>query len=216
MSGVTFFGEVRDLTSRALDDDDDEDATLASLHVKILFTPNDVTLPAGQQLLVSVVDKLPASPAALLNVVAESGSGFSARLASLSPTQAWLAVRFEHPLRSDSWQTRVIADAVMRKLPASASQVTVLMLDPTSPRLQQISNQIAATAAGVEEARVPKMVGSAWEAAIFEWCTVIGVACRILLIPGPDCLPLTDVPDLVTSSLLGLKHSAVADSNIFT
>ena len=220
-SSVTFFGEVRDLTSRAVDDSDDEDdVAVDKLHVNVSFDPEDLSAPAPQQLFVSVVTRLPRDLPVLCNINADSESGFTAKLVQLSADRLWLAVRFETPLRRDSWQTRVIADVVMKKIKSLASRVTVVLVDRAMAKLQQLNNQLICEAMpGVDVVRVPHVVCSPWEAAVFEWCTSSGkTPCSIILVPGPDSLPVIPgdvVPTQLVSSLHGLRLIA-ADSNMFT
>ena len=215
MSAVTFFGEVRDLTSRAVDDSDEEDELLTSLHVDIVFKPDDVQLPVGQKLFVSVTDRLPAGLTVLCDITADSGSGFTSRLVQLDDNQIWLAVKFTSHLLSDSWQTVAIAGSVMRKLEAAVSETVVLLVDRTVNSLQQICTHVVSDASdyGAKRAAVPKTVSSTFETAVFEWAVVRSAAARILLIPGTDYIPAA-LPVVLSSGLRGLRLS-VSDSNMF-
>jgi hypothetical protein len=205
MSEVTFFGEVTGLTSRAVDDsDDEEENSVSSLDVKVTFQPPDLPVGPHVRLFVSLVDHLPSDLEVICEITAETDSKFSGKVNRLSDGQLWLAAHFSSPLRADSWQTVALVDIVMQKLQPLISDAVILLVDREVKSLQKVCTSAAATGSdfGATKAPVPKTVSSPFEAALFEWCCVTGSAAQIILIPGSDVV--TTIPSLLITSLKGM------------
>lgn len=240
---VTFFGEVAPLTSRATwDDEDDEDfdasnggsgepretAPDISLDNQVTFTPGNFDLANTPTNIVYVTlgKKIPPSLPLLGEAHITSDPEIHAGVLQVASQERWIIVDTP-PKKRDSWRSVLLIQEVVSKLIGSSAPGTgpLFVIVTVTPSEKTTTDSLCNSfVEGKKEAArfcrskllPPSIVSSATEAAVFEYCTVRGIAASLVLVPSVESLENPDVyPPEVKKCLQTLLTPTHLDSNIY-
>lgn len=224
--GVTFFGEVGALRSRAnwsdSEEEDEEPTTKVELPTA-LFSPVDIKGITTPVLYVSCQETTSKMQETVMGQVQSSSDPkIRAKLIKLSQNEYWLAVETS-VVKKDTLASATLVYSALERLIASVGMVVILhVVKSDKEAVDYICNEFTAgnplsSRFCGSKALPPSMVSSVPEAAAFEFCSTRSVPACLLLIPSQESL--TRLRETVNSSVLESLQSFFSnhhlESNIY-
>lgn len=225
MSRPTFFGEVRDLTSRAIWSDDEEEEILetgdqfvASIDIENFSLINLIylTLTKGVP---NEKDLNEFKKISSILVETDKNNQVSVGQVFLFDSTLWLTLEEKHKLFKSHYVVKIVncvlkeiflkfhnqkvpAIIMISKEPSASNYITYLKTGENLPI--EVTGQ---------EMLVPNMITNTLEATVFQYCLLRNYSCCIFLLPLFDDTSHLPIPAVILDNVSKLK--AIPESNLF-
>jgi len=232
MDSVTFFGEVNELSSRAIwwsDDDDDQDDDQNN-QIKVVINTNNnikcdsiyVTIAKSDKTIVKELQKIG-------SISIDGISGTVGHIFAINETSIWLQLNANYPTLKNHLLVKTIAN-LMKELLTRCQTIT----DKTNkPLIRIISTEITSNE-GINylsnnsknliifpkdvqhrALMAPKMMNNLIESSVFEYCTVFDINCIALILSELQSTHSNNqfIPKQILTAVR--QFNDFSDSNIF-